>query len=136
MPFKSTFPVRRALLLVCASTAVILLTTLPQKVGLIRAIHDALPGSSYGDLIGHMALFGGLAALIYAVVGAGRGVRLMTALWIAVGMTIGIGTITEWAQQFSAGRSADRADLMANLLGVFIAATLILSAQRRGKSRV
>ena len=127
MPIKLSFSMRRALIVISASGVVILLTTLPGRVGLIKMIHEAMDGSQYADLIGHCALFGALTLLLYRVLKHER----TAALWIALGTAGGIGVVTEWLQQFSAGRSADRADFVANLLGVFIAATLILSARRQ-----
>lgn len=127
-------PGMRCLWIVTAAmwiAGVVLLTTLPDRVSLIRQIETALRRVGGGDLIGHTGLMGVFAGVVYAAARRGGRARFTLALAAAVLIPALISAFTEWIQQFSPGRTPDRADFVANLLGIFIAATLICYAAAR-----
>ncbi|MFN8528424.1 MAG: VanZ family protein [Anaerolineae bacterium] len=130
--------VRRLWLITAAIwiAGVVLLTTLPDRVSLIRQIEISLRHIWGGDLIGHTGLMGAFTGVVYAAARRGWRARFTLALAVAVLIPAFTSAITEWMQQFSPGRTPDRADFVANLLGVFIAATLICyaAAARRLRS--
>ncbi len=111
-----------------ALVGVIALTTLPGRVRVINAVHNILDHIFWGDMIGHFALFAALTFVLFWMLRRAARLRVSLALWLTVFTGVMIGGITEYLQQYSPGRAVDRADLMANWLGVFAAATVIMYA--------
>jgi VanZ family protein len=89
----------------------------------ISGIPDLQGPPQISDKAWHFAEYGGLAALALRALARGRwaGVTLRTAagsvLWAAA-----YGAFDEWRQSFVPGRSADPADLGADILGAALAA--------------
>lgn len=126
----------RALFFVAGAGAVITLTTLPRgEFGMrtvVRTI-SRLAGQSprLAEAIetgGHIVLFFALALVLYWAL---RGLmRFSFAFSLTLLTCIGVAAATEIAQRYAAGRTPSIGDLVANLLGLFMAATLI-SLRRR-----
>lgn len=108
-----------------SAAAVIALTVMPGRSVMIALIHSALERIWWGDLIGHTALMGALTIVLYNAARLGMRRRFSSSLAFALVITLAISAITEVMQMFSDGRTADRADLMANVLGVFVAVSAI-----------
>lgn len=108
-----------------SAAAVIVLTITPGRSLVIALIHSVLDRVWWGDLIGHTALMGALTTVLYGAARLGMRRRFSSSLAFALVNTLAISGITEVLQIFSDGRTADRADLMANLLGVFVAVSAI-----------
>ncbi len=122
-------------LLACAAL-VVALTTLPASVGLIRALHGVTlihghPNAN--DAIGHAALYGTLAAVIYWALRPQLG--FTRAFWIALIGAMLTGATTEFIQQFSPGRTMMLSDLLANWLGAMTVAMLIGFRRSAGEKR-
>jgi hypothetical protein len=122
-----TLSPHRWALLILFGLGVVALTILPRNFFMIRFIHEVISTVVWGDLIGHASLFGALTLLLYRTLRWHLG--FSPSIWLAV--TIGgmIGGLTEWMQRYAAGRDMDRADLMANWLGVAAAGMLICYLQ-------
>lgn len=78
------------------------------------------PGRS--DLVGHLVAFAGLAVLLSLAV---------RRWWVVLLVGIGLGVLLETAQLLIPGRTFDRLDMAANLVGVMVGALLIRAAPRR-----
>lgn len=110
-------------LLLVWGAVVLLLTTLPGDVPLMRTIFDYLQHIRFGDVIGHVALFALLTGLVWAALAVWM--RGHVALLPAMILTWAAGTVTEAYQYFLFTRNADISDLLANWLGVFIVGFVI-----------
>ncbi len=77
------------------------------------------------DKVVHALVYAPLSMLIVRALARGlpRRIDLETAL-IAVGVTVAYGVSDEWHQLFVEGRSADRADVLADAVGGFIGAAV------------
>jgi VanZ family protein len=108
---------RGFILLVCG-LGILLLTTLPGSVPLIRRLFSWMGYFYLGDKLGHAGLFALLVAVGYlALLGWFSPPR---ALVIATICALLMGTATEAYQMFVAGRAATLADLTANWLGALL----------------
>ena len=112
-------------LLVCL-TAVVALTTMPVSVDVIAFLKnfkliEGHPDAS--DAVGHAALYGMLTMVIYIVLQ--RWIGFTPAFWIAVGIGLLLGALTEISQQYTPGRAMVLSDLLGNWLGVMTVAALI-----------
>ncbi|MGV8837079.1 VanZ family protein [Cellvibrio sp.] len=83
---------------------------------------DSIP---YGDKLGHVWLYGGLALLLNLLLN--RRVMLIKSVRFQLGslLVFGFAAAEELSQGFFATRSMDGWDLLADLLGVCIAAFLV-----------
>lgn len=122
------------LILLACVTLVVALTTLPASISIIRAAHNLTLIEGHpnaNDALGHAALYAALTAVTYWAlrrrVGFGR------AFWIALLAGLLLGALTEFAQQFSPGRTMMLSDLLANWLGAMSVAMLIGYARTRRK---
>ncbi len=106
-----------------STAAVVTLLLAPDRV--IGWVHLVLDRVLWGDLIGHAALMGGLTAVLYAGMRFGFRRRFSQSLALAIFATLAISAITEAMQLFMEGRTPDRADFTANLLGIFITTSAI-----------
>jgi hypothetical protein len=121
MRFLNRVP-RLPLLLLWASV-VILFTTLPHPLPLIRAFARMLGGNDVGDAIGHASLFGSLTLLLYWALRLR--LRFTLAFWLAVVIVLTLSTATELSQHFSPERTVSLSDLLANWVGILAIATLV-----------
>ncbi len=106
-----------------STAAVVMLMLAPDRV--IGWVHQVLERVWWGDLIGHTALMGALTMVLYGGARLGMRRRFSSSLAFALVITLAVSGITEVLQMFTEGRTADRADFMANLLGVFVAVSAI-----------
>ena len=111
---------------------VILLTTSPGWNPIIRRVTRLTHGYAPAEALGHLLLFGILGLLVYAMLR--RWWSYHVALPVMVLGTLFLGTLTEGLQYFTPGRAATLSDLLANWLGVFMAAT-VMSYLRRPQKR-
>lgn len=105
------------------ATVVILFTTMPHPLPLVRTLARLLGGDDVGDAIGHASLFGSLTLLLYWTLRLR--LRFALAFWLAVVSVLTLSTATELSQQFSPERTVSLSDLLANWVGVLALATLI-----------
>jgi hypothetical protein len=117
-PWK-TWPLLRWLSMAAWATLVLLLTTLPGDTTLVKSLSWLIGGTELSGVIGHMALFLLLTALVW--VALRQWFRARTAVLLAMAFTLLLGTSTELLQWFVAGRTLSLADLLANWLGAFVA---------------
>lgn len=113
------------ILLACVAL-VVGLTTLPTSISLIRLARSVTVIAGHpnaNDALGHAALYATLTAVVYGV--ARRRFRFTWAFWLALLAGMLLGAATEFAQQFSPGRTMMLSDLLANWLGVMTVAMLI-----------
>lgn len=113
------------LALITVLVVVIALTTMPDD-GLIDVVRnfkliEGHPNAS--DAIGHGALYGMLTAVTYWALR--RRIGFSRAFWVAVGLSLALGAITEVIQYFSPGRTMALSDLLGNWLGVMTVAAVI-----------
>jgi polysaccharide biosynthesis protein VpsQ len=89
---------------------------------------DSIP---YGDKLGHVWLYGGLALLLNLLLN--RRVVLIKSMRLQLGsvLVFGFAAAEELSQGFFATRSLDGWDLLADLLGVGIAAFLVNTKKGR-----
>ena len=102
---------------------VVLLTVLPGRTPGVRTLFRWTDSVYLGDKFGHLALFGLLVIVAY---GGLRTVmpRFPALIW-ASGGTFMLGIATELAQLLVRSRSSDWRDLIADWLGVLVAAVAI-----------
>ena len=94
----------------------------PYSVGLVPAPWDKAV---------HATLFGGLATLIWVMLG---GRRPLADLLAPLG-AMGVGVVDEWAQSFVPGRGVDAADLIADAVGALLAVGVLATLRRRAALR-
>ena len=107
---------------------VVLLTTLPGDLPVMRALFSVTRRIRFSDTIGHAALFGISTALIWQLLH--RWLRPHHALLLAMATVLAVGASTEVYQWYVASRSASMSDMLANWLGVFIVGFVISYRQR------
>ena len=121
------------ILLACAAV-VVALTTIPKSVGIVRLVYgiELIEGHrSANDAIGHAVLYGTLTAVTYWTFR--RQLGFERAFWIALATGLLLGSLTEFIQQFSPGRSMTLSDLLANWLGVMSVGLLLSYTHARGR---
>lgn len=97
---------------------VLALTMLPRSIPVVYRLSDALGGTNATDTFGHLALFASLTAVLWFA--SLHWMPSHYGLLLAMGITLMVGTGTEFYQWFMSSRSADIEDLMANWLGAFV----------------
>ena len=102
---------------------VLLLTTLPGHVPLVRVLADAIGGTEISGVVGHIALFALLTLFSWRALATWF--RWRQAILMAVVAGLLLGTTTELFQWFVRSRAATITDLLANWLGVFAMAFVI-----------
>ena len=68
----------------------------------------------HADKVAHAAAYGALGFLLARAL---RLKSLRSALWVGGAAALLLGGLDEWNQRFSSGRSAETADLLADILG-------------------
>ncbi len=110
---------------------VLLLTTLPGNVPLVKELADAIGGTETSSVMGHCSLFAILTLLSWRALAGWFNWR--HALLMAMAAALLLGTTTELFQWFVSSRTSTLMDLLANWLGVFVSAfsiTYLASAER------
>lgn len=126
---RRTMPVNRLgfplrwLLVIFWVAVILLLTLLPGTSPVMRRLTRFFATETMGA-IGHAALFGSFTLVAYF--GLSRYMRRRWALLLVMAAGLAIGTGTELYQMHLAWRAATMTDLLANYLGVFSVAFLIL----------
>ena len=120
--------IRGAWLAVLAWAAAILIATSIPGRDLPRAFSGA-------DKLVHLAIYGGLGALVGRALRSGSHWRSLGASTIvAVGAVALFAAVDEWHQDFIPGRSSDRIDWLADVVGattgLVVATTSLRSEQR------
>ena len=89
-----------------------------------RALHlpDALP--SYSDKIIHACVWATLAGLVAAGAVA-RGVRARVLIPVAIVLATAYGAVDEWHQSHVPGRDSSFSDLLADLTGAVVGASVV-----------
>jgi VanZ family protein len=100
---------------------VLLVTTLPLSIPLMRYLSRMAGSVRFGDSITHICLYALLMLLLYAALREWR-LHWQWALPLALIAALGAGVATEYAQRFVGSRSFTLADLLANWVGAFAAA--------------
>jgi len=102
---------------------VLLLTTLPAHVPLVKVLSDMIGNSESAGMVGHVGLFSILTLLTCGAMMQWFSPRY--AVPIAMMGVFLLGTTTEFFQWFVLDRNSTMADLFANWLGVFIVGFLV-----------
>jgi VanZ family protein len=102
--------------------------------GLIPLKHLPGPEFAFADKVWHAAAFGGLAALICRAFKHWGRAPLLAARDSAL-LTAALGGLLEVLQSFTAYRSADPLDFLADAFGVALAYAVIRSLERPGAAR-
>ncbi len=102
---------------------VLLLTTLPANVPLVKVLSDMIGNSESAGMVGHLGLFSILTLLTCGALIQWFSPRY--AVPIAMMGVLLLGTTTEFFQWFVLDRNSTMADLFANWLGVFMAGFLV-----------
>ncbi len=116
-------PVVRWLILLAFGGVVILLTTVSGRFIVLRLYQRVVGETAVGDAILHGALFGALTAIGYWTLRHRLSFGRAFALAVVVGLALS--TLTEISQGATPGRTIALSDLLANWLGVFVAATVV-----------
>ncbi|MBZ0297903.1 MAG: VanZ family protein [Anaerolineae bacterium] len=110
---------------------VLLLTTLPGSVPLVRVLAAAIGNNENSGVFGHIGLFTILTLLTWRALC--QWFRPHHALLIAMSFALLTGTSTELFQWFVIDRDSNISDLMGNWLGVFSMGFAISFHYMRGK---
>ena len=102
---------------------VLLLTTLPANVPLVKVFTDMIGGTESAGMVGHVGLFSILTLLTCRALMQWFSPRY--AVPIAMMGVLLLGTITEFFQWFVLDRHSTMGDLFANWLGVFMMGFLV-----------
>lgn len=102
---------------------VTLLTVLPGHVPPVSVLSRWLGGTEFSGVLGHLLLFSLLTVLVWQALA--QWFRARQALLMAMLAVLMLGTTTELAQWFVAGRMSSLTDLLANWLAVFSAGFLL-----------
>lgn len=121
---KTNFFTLRTCVVLVWALFVVTLTTQTDSVPVVHVMIALIGRTELGATVGHASLFGLLTAVAYAALALRLPRRY--ALLLAMGLALTLGTATEFYQQVVAGRTASLADLLANWLGVFVVAFLVL----------
>jgi hypothetical protein len=121
-------PLRTIVMLVWA-LFVVTLTTQTDSVPVVHMMVALIGRTELGATIGHASLFGLLTVIGYAALALWLPRRY--ALLLAMGISLTLGTATEFYQQQVAGRSSSLSDLLANWLGVFVAGFVVMYGMAR-----
>ena len=124
----------QVLILLACAVVVVALTTLPRSAGFVRLVYgitliEGHPNAN--DAIGHAVLYGTLTAVTFWALRRRAGFE--RAFWIALATGLLLGSLTEFIQQFSPGRSMTLSDLLANWLGVMSVGLLLSYTHARGR---
>ncbi len=110
----------RTLVVLAWALFVLTLTTQTDSVPVVHVMIALFGRTELGATMGHASLFGLLTLAGYAALALRLPRRY--ALLLAMGLALTLGTATEFYQQMVDGRTASLSDLLANWLGVFVAA--------------
>jgi hypothetical protein len=116
-------PIARWLILIAFGGAVILLTTVSGRFIVLRLYQRVVGETAVGDAILHGALFGLLTAILYWALRRRLSFAWAFGLALLIGLTLS--ALTEISQAWTPGRTMALSDLLANWLGVFVAATVV-----------
>jgi hypothetical protein len=97
---------------------VLLLTTLPGNVPLVKVLAEFIGGTDSSAMVGHVSLFAILTLLTWRALTQWFDARY--AVLMAIVAALLIGTSTEVFQWFVSERNATLADLFSNWLGAFM----------------
>lgn len=131
MPRQQSFEIRRLLdhipvrwlAMAVWGIFVLLLTTLPGNVPLVKVLSDFIGGTESASMVGHVGLFSILTLLTCRALMQWFSPRY--AVPIAMMGVLLLGTTTEFFQWFVLGRTSELADLFSNWLGVFVVGFLV-----------
>lgn len=103
----------------------IILTTQSTRIPLVQLMAVTIASTEFGDAVGHAGLFAVLTLVAFLALN----IRLTRyhALWLAMIITLLLGTATEISQLMVADRSASLSDRLANYLGVFLVGFFVAS---------
>lgn len=111
----------------------VILTTQSSRLPFVGLITQTIGSTEFGATLGHGALFGLLTGFLYLALK--NQLRRTWALPLAMAVSLALGTITELFQRRVAGRDSALADLLANWLGVFTVAFVIVYLWELRRSR-
>ncbi len=106
----------------------LILTTQSDRVPLVHLMTTTIGSTEFGDAFGHAGLFATLCLLL--VVALSWRLPPYRALIVAMTIALAAGTSTELYQFLVADRGPSLSDLMANYLGIFVVAFVVLSRMK------
>lgn len=117
-------PAVRWLLVIAFGGAVVLLTTASGRFFVLQVYQRVVGFAPITDALLHGVLFGALTALLHWVLR--RRLNFGRSFLLALGVGLFVSAVTEISQDWTPGRTLALSDFLANWLGVFVAATIVL----------